>query len=181
MATTTPSRVRVLHVIVALQSLATALLCVNLFHPLLPQQSFTVVEAERINIRDRNGTLRAALSNTAGFKEAGRAKQDVRFAGLMFSRSAASAKPITDTRTQILIRSQVRNCRGQERSWSWSASSCTRGRAAWSRSRHLAPKVRCRALVVMTGDPGSPRSKMPAWPCKVIPRASGLFGSTNDV
>ncbi len=77
-------QIRVLQACVVVLLVATALLIVNLFHPLLRQQRFNVLDAERLNIRERDGTLRAALSNSAGFKEAGRAQQDVRFAGLMF-------------------------------------------------------------------------------------------------
>ncbi len=46
-------------------------------------QNFGVINAERINIRDKNGTLRAALSNAAGFSEGDRAS-GTRISGLMF-------------------------------------------------------------------------------------------------
>ena len=77
-------QIRVLQVCVVVLLLATTFLGISLIHPLLPRQNFKVINAERINIREPDGTLRAALSNSAGFKEAGRAHQDVRFAGLMF-------------------------------------------------------------------------------------------------
>ncbi len=74
-----------LQICVLVLFLSTAFLCVNCFHPLLPQQRFKVIDAERINIREKSGTLKAALSNAAGFNEGDRAKQgEVKFSGLMF-------------------------------------------------------------------------------------------------
>jgi hypothetical protein len=66
--------------------LSTALLCVNCIHPLLSRQSLKVIEAERINIREKSGTFKAALSNSAGFNEGDRANQGEapRLSGLMF-------------------------------------------------------------------------------------------------
>lgn len=56
-----------------------------LFYPLLPKQTFKVIDAGRINIREKNGTLKAALSNSAGFNEGYRAEHGgVAFSGLMF-------------------------------------------------------------------------------------------------
>ncbi len=45
-----------------------------------------MIDAERINIRERDGTLKAVLSNAAGFNEGQRGSQagGVRFSGLMF-------------------------------------------------------------------------------------------------
>jgi len=64
---------------------STTLLLINSFHPLLARQKFRLLEAERINIREQNGILKAALSNSAGFKEFQRAQQEgVTFSGLMF-------------------------------------------------------------------------------------------------
>jgi hypothetical protein len=61
------------------------LLIVNVVHPLLQRQRFNILEAERINIRERNGILRAALSNSSGFNEGYRAEHGgVTFSGLMF-------------------------------------------------------------------------------------------------
>jgi len=51
----------------------------------LPRQTFKVIDAERINIREKSGILEAALSNSAGFNEGDRAKQGgARLSGLMF-------------------------------------------------------------------------------------------------
>lgn len=78
-------QIRLLQVVVGLLSLSTLLLCLNCFCPLLPKQRFRLVEAERLNIRERDGTLKAALSNARGFNEGQRAEQGrVRFSGLMF-------------------------------------------------------------------------------------------------
>ncbi len=78
-------QVRFLQATVLVLLAVTGLLCVNLFHPLLPRQTFRVIEAGRINIREADGILKAALSNSAGFNEAYRASHGgVRFSGLMF-------------------------------------------------------------------------------------------------
>ena len=78
-------QVRVLQVCVGALLISTVLLIVNVVHPLLSRQKFRILEAERINIRERNGILRAALSNSAGFNEGQRAESGrVTFAGLMF-------------------------------------------------------------------------------------------------
>jgi hypothetical protein len=48
-------------------------------------QRFRVIEAERTNIREKSGILKAALSNSAGFNEGQRAEHgEVNFSGLMF-------------------------------------------------------------------------------------------------
>jgi hypothetical protein len=79
------NQIRLLQLCVFLLFLSTALLCFNCFHPVLPEQRFKVIDAERINIREKSGTLKAALSNSAGFNEGDRAKQGgVKFSGLMF-------------------------------------------------------------------------------------------------
>jgi hypothetical protein len=58
---------------------------INYFSPLLPQQRFKIINAERINIREKNGILKAALSNSDGFNEGQRSEQGrVRLSGLMF-------------------------------------------------------------------------------------------------
>jgi hypothetical protein len=78
-------QIRVLQICVAVLLASTVLLTTNVFHPLVPAQKFKVLEAERINIRERSGILRAALSNSAGFNEGQRAERGgVTFAGLMF-------------------------------------------------------------------------------------------------
>lgn len=78
-------QIRILQAFVIVLFLSTAFLLVNSFHPLLPHQKFKVIEAERVNIRERSGTLKAALSNSAGFNEFQRAESGgVRFSGLMF-------------------------------------------------------------------------------------------------
>ena len=51
----------------------------------MQKQRFRVIEAERINIREKSGVLKAALSNSAGFNEFQRAERGgVTFSGLMF-------------------------------------------------------------------------------------------------
>jgi hypothetical protein len=79
-------QIRTLQVAVVALSAATIVLGVNSFRPLLARQRFKVIEAERINIRERNGTLKVALSDAAGFTEGQRAQQEegARFSGLMF-------------------------------------------------------------------------------------------------
>lgn len=78
-------QIRLLQICVVALVVSTAFLCINCFHPLLPQQKFKVIDAERINIREKSGILKAALSNSAGFNEGDRAKQGgARFSGLMF-------------------------------------------------------------------------------------------------
>lgn len=78
-------QIHMLQICVLVLFLPIAFLCINCFHPLLPQQRFKVIDAERINIRERSGTLKAALSNSVGFNEGDRAKQGgARFSGLMF-------------------------------------------------------------------------------------------------
>lgn len=78
-------QIRILQVaVLALLAITTAL-CINLFHPLLPKQTFKVIDAGRVNIREKDGILKAALSNSAGFNEAYRAEHGgVAFSGLMF-------------------------------------------------------------------------------------------------
>jgi hypothetical protein len=79
-------QIRTLQAAVCVLLLATGLLVINCIWPLIPRQRFALVEAERINIRERDGTLRAALSNAKGFTEGQRAQQQegARIAGLMF-------------------------------------------------------------------------------------------------
>ena len=63
----------------------TALLSINCFHPLFSTQHFRVIDAEQVNIRERDGALKAKLSDAAGFRHGERAKNGgSRFSGLMF-------------------------------------------------------------------------------------------------
>lgn len=78
-------RIQLLQVCIVVLFASNVFLAVNCFYPLLPQQKFKVINAERINIRERNGTVKAALSNSAGFNEFERANPGgVTFSGLMF-------------------------------------------------------------------------------------------------
>lgn len=65
----------------------TVALCINLRYPFIAQR-VDVLDAKKINIRENDGTLKAVLSNSAGFTAMGgeRAKQPggVPFAGLLF-------------------------------------------------------------------------------------------------
>lgn len=67
--------------------MVTVALCINIRYPFIPQR-VSVLDAGKINIRERDGTLKAVLSNSAGFTAMGgeRAKQSggVPFSGLMF-------------------------------------------------------------------------------------------------
>lgn len=78
-------QIRILQITVAVLAVTTGLLVANTIRPFVPVR-LRVVEAERINIRERDGTLRAALSNASGFTEGQRAQQQegARIAGLMF-------------------------------------------------------------------------------------------------
>jgi len=79
------NRIRLLQICVLALILFNAFLLLNYFFPLLPQQRFKVINAERINIREKNGILKAALSNSAGFNEGQRSEHGaVRLSGLMF-------------------------------------------------------------------------------------------------
>jgi len=78
-------QIRLLQICVVVLFASTVLLGINVFHPLLQQQRFRVIEAERLNIREKSGILKAALSNSAGFNEFQRAERGrVTFSGLMF-------------------------------------------------------------------------------------------------
>jgi hypothetical protein len=78
-------RVRLLQICVLLSIVLNMFFLFNFFLPIIPQQRFKVINAERINIREKNGILKAALSNSAGFNEGQRADQGaVRLSGLMF-------------------------------------------------------------------------------------------------
>jgi hypothetical protein len=84
METSLLRQIRVLQACVVSLLVLTILLVVNLFHPLLPVQHFRLIEAQKVNIREADGTLKASLSNARGFKVLGRTNQDVTFSGLMF-------------------------------------------------------------------------------------------------
>ena len=78
-------QIRFLQAAILVLLTTTVALCINLFHPLLPKQTFKVIEVGRINIREKNGILKAALSNSAGFNQGYRAEHGgVRYSGLMF-------------------------------------------------------------------------------------------------
>jgi hypothetical protein len=78
-------QIRTLKIAVGLLSIAVGLLLINSVHPLIHTQRIGVLDAERINIRESDGTLKAVLSNSAGFNEGDRAKSGgPRFSGLMF-------------------------------------------------------------------------------------------------
>jgi hypothetical protein len=77
-------QIRILQGIVVVLLVTTGFLVVNLFQPLLPVQHFKYIEAQKVNILEKNGILKASLSNAEGFRVFGRAKQDVTFSGLMF-------------------------------------------------------------------------------------------------
>lgn len=79
-------QIRVLQIVVVLLSAAVLLLGVNCFYPLLAKQRFNVVEAGRVDIREKNGILKASLSDAEGFNVGDRAKRPGgnRASGLMF-------------------------------------------------------------------------------------------------
>ena len=87
MEATLVRQIRFLQITVAVLLVVTAALVVNLRYPFIAQR-VNVLEAEKINIREKDGTLKAVLSNSAGFTAMGgqRAKQPggVPFSGLMF-------------------------------------------------------------------------------------------------
>ena len=78
-----PRQIRQLQVCVLFVS--TVLLILNAVHPVQTRQRCKILEVERINIREKTGILKAALSNSAGVNELQRAERGgVRFSGLMF-------------------------------------------------------------------------------------------------
>jgi hypothetical protein len=78
-------QIRILQVAVCGLLLVTGALCVNLLFPFLPAH-FRTLDAGQIRIREADGTLKAMLSNSAGFSGVGesRKQQPVEFSGLMF-------------------------------------------------------------------------------------------------
>lgn len=77
-------QLRLLQFSVCVLSMLTALLLFNLFHPLISVQHFKEIDAYKVNIREADGTLKASLSNAAGFRVFGRSQEEGRFSGLMF-------------------------------------------------------------------------------------------------
>ena len=78
-------QVRFLQVLVCVLFVATSVLIANLICPFLPAR-FRTLDAEQVRIREADGTLKAVLSNSAGFSGIGesRKQQHVEFSGLMF-------------------------------------------------------------------------------------------------
>lgn len=77
-------QIRMLQVCVVVLLIVVAGLCVNLVHPLLAKQKVKELVAEKVSIREADGTLKAALSDSAGFNEFARQGSGVKFSGLMF-------------------------------------------------------------------------------------------------
>jgi hypothetical protein len=77
-------QLRLLQASVAILFVIVIFLGVNLEYPLIPVR-FNTVQAGQIQIRERDGTLKAVLSNSEGFSRIGdsRANQKVPFSGLM--------------------------------------------------------------------------------------------------
>jgi hypothetical protein len=83
METSLLRQIRLLQILVIVLGLIVAAMIVNLFRPFLPAQTFRVINAERLNIREPDGTLKLVLSDSEHFK--GRnGKASVTFAGLIF-------------------------------------------------------------------------------------------------
>jgi hypothetical protein len=77
-------QVRILEAAVVLLLVVTAALCINLRYPLIAQR-VGVLDAREIHIRERDGTLKAVLSNSEGFSKIGESRRaGVAFSGLMF-------------------------------------------------------------------------------------------------
>jgi hypothetical protein len=75
--------IKLLRWLVVLLFTITSALVVNVVHPLLPTQTFDTINAERLNIREPDGTLKLALSNSNKFKGRNGLKT-ITFAGLIF-------------------------------------------------------------------------------------------------
>ena len=78
-------QLRILQVAVVVLLAAVLALGYNALHPSVTKRS-TVIDAERINIRESDGTIKAVLANSAAFSGEGQRAQDggVPFSGLMF-------------------------------------------------------------------------------------------------
>ena len=84
MESTLLRQLRVLQIAVALLLVVTVALCINLRFPFITQR-VDVLNAHQINISEKDGTLKAVLSNSEGFSKIGESrKQGVTFSGLMF-------------------------------------------------------------------------------------------------
>jgi hypothetical protein len=84
MESTLLRQLRVLQIAVALLLVVTVALCINLRFPFITQR-VDVLNAHQINISEKDGTLKAVLSNSEGFSKIGESrKQGVPFSGLMF-------------------------------------------------------------------------------------------------
>ncbi|MDQ2710754.1 MAG: hypothetical protein M3Y24_00735 [Acidobacteriota bacterium] len=67
-------QIRVPQVLVSLLLFLTEALCFNMWPPFLPPR-MQVIDAQRINIRERDGTIKAVLFSSEGFGN--RAKQGI--------------------------------------------------------------------------------------------------------
>jgi len=63
-------QLRFLQLLVAVLLVVTGALVINLRYPFIAQ-GVNVLEAQKINIREKDGTLKAVLSNSAGFTAMG--------------------------------------------------------------------------------------------------------------
>lgn len=79
-------QIRILQLCVVALFVTVCLLVVNVVRPFRHSQTVETLNAGRINIREKDGTLKAVLSNSAGFNEGQRAAdgKGPAFSGLMF-------------------------------------------------------------------------------------------------
>ena len=76
-------QIRLLRFLVIVLFAVTAALVVNIVHPFLPAQTFKILNAERLNIQEPDGTVKLILSNANRFKGRNGLKE-ITFAGLIF-------------------------------------------------------------------------------------------------
>src|SRR5437773_4007545 len=76
-------QIRLLRFLIIVLFAVTTALVVNVVHPFLPTQAFKILNAERLNIREPDGTVKLILSNANRFKGRNGLKE-VTFAGLIF-------------------------------------------------------------------------------------------------
>ena len=76
-------QIRLLRSLVIVLLAVTTALVMNVVHPFLPAQAFKILNAERLNIREPDGTVKLILSNANRFKGRNGLKE-VTFAGLIF-------------------------------------------------------------------------------------------------
>ena len=76
-------QIRLLRFLIIVLFAVTTALVVNVVHPFLPTQAFKILNAERLNIREPDGTVKLILSNANRFKGRNGLKE-VPFAGLIF-------------------------------------------------------------------------------------------------